>query len=78
MTCARVQGHNDNIKRLKNSPVMSQLSDHPDWLPLLFDESGILSAKFTGKCSLGCFWFFSVCRRRRGPNTLLKKQYLYV
>jgi len=57
---------------------MSQLSDHPDWLPLLFDESGILSAKFTGKCSLGCFWFFSVCRRRRGPNTLLKKQYLYV
>jgi hypothetical protein len=40
VTCARVQGHQDNIKRLKNSPVMSQLSDHPDWLPLLFDAAG--------------------------------------
>ena len=28
----RVQGLNDNVKRLKNSPVMCQLRDHPDWL----------------------------------------------
>jgi cell wall assembly regulator SMI1 len=32
--------YNDNVKRLRNSPVMSQLHEHPDWLPLIFDEKG--------------------------------------
>jgi len=41
VTPARVQGLQDNVRRLRNSPVMSQLKDHPDWLPLLFDEDGI-------------------------------------
>jgi len=40
VTPARVQGLIENIRRLKNSPVMNQLQDHPEWMPLLFDERG--------------------------------------
>lgn len=40
VTPARVQGLHENVKRLRNSPVMSQLQDNPEWLPLLFDEDG--------------------------------------
>lgn len=40
VTPARVQGLDENVRRLRNSPVMSQLEDHPGWLPLLFDKNG--------------------------------------
>lgn len=40
VTPARVQGLIENVRRLKNSPVMNQLQDHPEWMPLLFDEYG--------------------------------------
>mmetsp|Transcript_128202 Transcript_128202/g.304402 ORF Transcript_128202/g.304402 Transcript_128202/m.304402 type:complete len:537 (-) Transcript_128202:158-1768(-) len=41
VTPARVQGLMENVRRLKNSPVMNQLQDHPEWMPLLFDENGV-------------------------------------
>lgn len=37
---ARVQGLEENLRRLKVSPVMSELLNHPDWMPLLLDENG--------------------------------------
>mmetsp|Transcript_88866 Transcript_88866/g.176728 ORF Transcript_88866/g.176728 Transcript_88866/m.176728 type:complete len:529 (-) Transcript_88866:63-1649(-) len=37
---ARVHGLDDNVKRLRNSPVMNELVDHPEWMPLVFDEDG--------------------------------------
>lgn len=37
---ARVHGLDDNVKRLKNSPVMNELVGHPEWMPLIFDEDG--------------------------------------
>lgn len=37
---ARVHGLDDNVKRLRNSPVMNELMDHPEWMPLVFDEDG--------------------------------------
>jgi hypothetical protein len=40
VTPARVQGLEENVTRLRNSPVMAQLKDKPEWMPLLFDESG--------------------------------------
>eukprot|EP00747_Dinoflagellata_sp_TGD_P217530 gnl/TRDRNA2_/TRDRNA2_89918_c0_seq1.p1 gnl/TRDRNA2_/TRDRNA2_89918_c0~~gnl/TRDRNA2_/TRDRNA2_89918_c0_seq1.p1 ORF type:complete len:529 (+),score=93.02 gnl/TRDRNA2_/TRDRNA2_89918_c0_seq1:70-1656(+) len=40
VTPARVQGLTENVRRLRNSPVMTQLRDHPQWLPLLFDDKG--------------------------------------
>lgn len=40
VTPARVQGLIENVRRLRNSPVMNQLQDHPEWMPLLFDEHG--------------------------------------
>lgn len=40
VTPARMQGKAENIRRLANSPVMSQLEDHPHWMPLVFDENG--------------------------------------
>jgi len=40
VTPARVQGLPENVRRLRNSPVMNQLRDHPNWMPLLFDEHG--------------------------------------
>jgi len=41
VTPARVQGLIENVKRLRNSPVMNQLQDHPEWMPLLFNEQGV-------------------------------------
>jgi len=40
VTPARVQGLEENIRRLRTSPVMSELVCHPEWMPLLFDEQG--------------------------------------
>eukprot|EP00931_Biecheleriopsis_adriatica_P054446 TRINITY_DN32040_c0_g1_i1.p1 TRINITY_DN32040_c0_g1~~TRINITY_DN32040_c0_g1_i1.p1 ORF type:complete len:430 (-),score=92.61 TRINITY_DN32040_c0_g1_i1:49-1338(-) len=37
---ARVQGLEENVKRLRNSPVMTELLEHPDWMPLLLDDDG--------------------------------------
>eukprot|EP00747_Dinoflagellata_sp_TGD_P112598 gnl/TRDRNA2_/TRDRNA2_171516_c1_seq2.p1 gnl/TRDRNA2_/TRDRNA2_171516_c1~~gnl/TRDRNA2_/TRDRNA2_171516_c1_seq2.p1 ORF type:complete len:431 (-),score=73.20 gnl/TRDRNA2_/TRDRNA2_171516_c1_seq2:84-1376(-) len=37
---ARVHGRDENVRRLRNSPVMNQLLEHPEWMPLLFDELG--------------------------------------
>jgi len=41
VTPARVQGLIENVRRLRNSPVMNQLQDHPEWMPLLFNERGV-------------------------------------
>lgn len=41
VTPARVQGFEDNVQRLRNSPVMRELAHHPEWMPLIFDECGI-------------------------------------
>jgi len=40
VTPARVQGFEDNVQRLRNSPVMRELMSHPEWMPLIFDEHG--------------------------------------
>jgi len=40
VTPARVQGLQENVNRLRNSPVMNQLMEHPEWMPLIFDEYG--------------------------------------
>lgn len=40
VTPARVQGLQENVRRLRNSPVMNQLQDHPEWMPLIFNEDG--------------------------------------
>jgi len=40
VTPARVQGRSENVRRLRNSPVMNQLQEHPEWMPLLFDKDG--------------------------------------
>jgi hypothetical protein len=40
VSVARIQGQKANVKNLQNSPALSDLKDHPDWQPLLFDESG--------------------------------------
>lgn len=40
VTPARVQGLSENVRRLRNSPVMNQLVDHPEWMPLLFKDNG--------------------------------------
>jgi len=41
VTPARVQGFDGNVQRLRNSPVMRELSYHPEWMPLIFDENGV-------------------------------------
>jgi hypothetical protein len=41
VTPARVQGFEDNVQRLRNSPVMRELAHHPEWMPLIFDENGV-------------------------------------
>eukprot|EP00931_Biecheleriopsis_adriatica_P021945 TRINITY_DN14216_c0_g1_i1.p1 TRINITY_DN14216_c0_g1~~TRINITY_DN14216_c0_g1_i1.p1 ORF type:complete len:562 (+),score=145.78 TRINITY_DN14216_c0_g1_i1:85-1770(+) len=40
VTPARVQGLEDNVRRLRTGPVMNELVNHPDWMPLLLDEDG--------------------------------------
>lgn len=37
---ARCQGRDENVRRLQGSPVMQQLIDKPEWLPLLFSADG--------------------------------------
>jgi len=37
---ARIQGFEENVKRLRNSAVMNELLDHPDWMPLILDSNG--------------------------------------
>merc|ERR1712203_516458 len=41
VTRARVQGFDENVQRLRNSPAMNQLVDHPEWMPQLFGTDGI-------------------------------------
>jgi len=41
VTPARVQGLSENVRRLRNSPVMNQLADHPEWMPPLFNDAGV-------------------------------------
>merc|ERR1712113_1148335 len=40
VTPARVQGLDENVRRLRNGPVMNELVYHPEWMPLLLDERG--------------------------------------
>jgi hypothetical protein len=40
VTPARVQGFEENVQRLRNSPVMRELAHHTEWMPLIFDETG--------------------------------------
>lgn len=40
VTPARVQGLDENVRRLRTGPVMNELVHHPEWMPLLFGESG--------------------------------------
>eukprot|EP00927_Polykrikos_kofoidii_P082450 TRINITY_DN8205_c0_g1_i1.p1 TRINITY_DN8205_c0_g1~~TRINITY_DN8205_c0_g1_i1.p1 ORF type:complete len:645 (+),score=174.83 TRINITY_DN8205_c0_g1_i1:60-1937(+) len=40
VTMARVQGLQENVKRLRNSPVMRELQNHPDWMPVIIGENG--------------------------------------
>lgn len=40
VTPARVQGLDENVRRLRNGPVMNELVHHPEWMPLLLDEDG--------------------------------------
>uniref|UniRef100_A0A7S4Q685 RRM domain-containing protein n=1 Tax=Alexandrium monilatum TaxID=311494 RepID=A0A7S4Q685_9DINO len=43
VTPARVQGLEDNVKRLRGSAVMQELIKHPEWMPLTFDKEGVQS-----------------------------------
>merc|ERR1740130_2494604 len=40
VTPARVQGFEENVQRLRNSPVMRELAYHQEWMPLIFDMNG--------------------------------------
>lgn len=40
VTLARVQGLEENVRRLRSSPVMHELVHHEDWMPLILDENG--------------------------------------
>jgi len=40
VTPARVQGFEENVQRLRNSPVMRELAHHQEWMPLIFDLQG--------------------------------------
>jgi len=40
VTPARVHGLTENVSRLRDSPVMHELLQHPEWMPLLFNEDG--------------------------------------
>jgi len=40
VTPARVQGLDENVRRLRNGPVMNELAQHPEWMPLLLGEDG--------------------------------------
>ncbi|CAJ1451716.1 unnamed protein product, partial [Effrenium voratum] len=40
VTPARVQGLEENVRRLRTGPVMNELVNHPEWMPLLLDAKG--------------------------------------
>lgn len=41
VTRAKWQGREENVRRLRSGPeLMTQLAQHPEWLPLLIDEEG--------------------------------------
>merc|ERR1712125_6069 len=40
VTPARVHGLQENVDRLRNSSIMGELAEHPEWMPLLLDEEG--------------------------------------
>jgi hypothetical protein len=40
VTPARVQGFEENVQRLRNSPVMRELVHKPEWMPLIFEHDG--------------------------------------
>eukprot|EP00928_Gymnodinium_smaydae_P051154 TRINITY_DN3467_c0_g1_i1.p1 TRINITY_DN3467_c0_g1~~TRINITY_DN3467_c0_g1_i1.p1 ORF type:complete len:425 (+),score=42.42 TRINITY_DN3467_c0_g1_i1:60-1334(+) len=40
VTEARLQGLDSNVRKMKQSPVMHQLQEHPEWLPVVFDDEG--------------------------------------
>lgn len=40
VTAARVQGYEENVRRLLNGPVMGELMQNPLWMPLVFDDFG--------------------------------------
>jgi hypothetical protein len=40
ITPARVSGLESNVRRLRTSPVMEVLVDHPEWMPLIFNAEG--------------------------------------
>lgn len=41
VTKAKWQGREENVRRLRSGPdLMAQLAAHPEWLPVLLDESG--------------------------------------
>jgi len=40
VTPARVQGFDENVQRLRNSPVMRELLHKPEWMPLIFGHDG--------------------------------------
>jgi hypothetical protein len=40
VSSARVQGCDENVRRIQNSPVLVELLKHTEWLPVLFAEDG--------------------------------------
>mmetsp|Transcript_34989 Transcript_34989/g.80564 ORF Transcript_34989/g.80564 Transcript_34989/m.80564 type:complete len:540 (+) Transcript_34989:74-1693(+) len=40
VTPARVQGLEENVRRLRTGPVMNELVNHPEWMPLLLNDNG--------------------------------------
>mmetsp|Transcript_7337 Transcript_7337/g.18377 ORF Transcript_7337/g.18377 Transcript_7337/m.18377 type:complete len:510 (+) Transcript_7337:91-1620(+) len=40
VTPARVHGLDANVHRLRNSPVMAELIEHPEWMPMIFNDDG--------------------------------------
>eukprot|EP00929_Paragymnodinium_shiwhaense_P047904 TRINITY_DN2429_c0_g6_i1.p1 TRINITY_DN2429_c0_g6~~TRINITY_DN2429_c0_g6_i1.p1 ORF type:complete len:596 (+),score=150.82 TRINITY_DN2429_c0_g6_i1:113-1900(+) len=40
VTPARVQGLEENVRRLRNSPVMTELRYRPEWMPIMLDKHG--------------------------------------
>jgi hypothetical protein len=55
VTPARVQGLEANMQRLRQSNVSHQLAEHPDWHPLVFNDSGAP-------------WAFLACESQKLPS----------
>lgn len=50
VTPARVQGLEENVRRLRTGPVMNELVNHPEWMPLLLDDKGEVGGGHHGRC----------------------------